>query len=166
MKPYRETHEQVGLIEAPIERVWALHTDVDAMRTLSDRVLAMDLVSGRMGEVGCKVTTTLRAPNGRLGTADSEVIEAEHGRRIATRAVVREAPKVILYSTWEFGREGNRTRVTLTATAETKPIPGLVRLVLRLTRAKRARDAAALFAQEIADESAYHARHGDSPQAH
>jgi uncharacterized protein YndB with AHSA1/START domain len=166
MKPYRETHEHEGLIEAPVERVWALHTDIDAMCTLSDRVIAMDLVSGRMGEVGCKVTTTLRAPNGRVGTADSEVIEVEPGRRIATRAVVREAPDVTLYTTWEFRREGNRTHVTLLATAETKPIPGFAHLALRLTRAKRARDAAVLFAQEIADENAYHARRGDSPQAH
>jgi uncharacterized protein YndB with AHSA1/START domain len=166
VKRYRETHEHEGVVDAPIERVWALHTDAEAMCSLSDRVLAMDVVEGRMGEVGCLVSTTLRTPSGRVGTADSEVIEAEFGRRIVIRGVVREEPAVTLYSTWEFRPEGNRTHVALSATVESQPAPGLARLIVGFSREKRERESAVLFAQEIADENAYFKRHRDEPAAH
>lgn len=166
MKPYRETHVHEGVLEAPVERVWALHTDAEAMRSLSDRILAMDVIAGRMGEVGCLVSTTMRTPSGRVGTADSEVIEAEAGRRIVIRGVVREAPEVTLFSTWEFRPEGNRTHVTLSATVESQPAPGFAHLIVGFSRAKRERDSAVLFTQEIADENAYFARRRDEPAAH
>lgn len=166
MKPYSETHTNEGVIDAPIEQVWALHTNADAMCEVFSRVVAMDVIKGRLGEVGCVARMTMRTPRGRVGTADAETIEAEPPRRIVTRTAVLEGAKTTLITTRTFTSEGNRTRTTLTATSETRPLLAVVRWMLRLTRKGRALLSTDMFEQDVADENVYHAQHRDGPAAH
>ena len=158
MKPYRESHTNEALIEAPIERVWALHTNPDEMRAAFSRFLEVGVVAGQPGTVGCIVRATMRTPTGKVGTADSEILAVDPPRSMTTRTTVHGAPKVGMESTRLLAREVNRTRATLVTTAVTVPVSWLARTVLRMTKARRAREAALLFGIETAEENAYFAR--------
>jgi hypothetical protein len=165
-KPYCETFSHDGVIDAPIEQVWALHTDAKRMLIAFDRLVAMEVVSGRMGKIGCVVRVTLRSPRERMETTDVETIEAKAPRRLTTRTVVRQGEAATLVSTRLFTPEGNRTRTSLLTASETEPVRWLTRCILRLTRQGRNLLSTATFEHDLADENTYHAQHRDGPESH
>jgi uncharacterized protein YndB with AHSA1/START domain len=156
MKPYRETHTLEGVLDAPIERAWALHANPEEMRSVFARILETEIVAGRPGEVGCVARSTMRTAKGRVGNTETEVIEADPPHRLTIRTVVRETPRITYESTRTFRPEGYHTLTSLIASAQTVPVPWFVRVALGLSRAKRAREFAAEFASETAEENAYY----------
>ena len=158
MKPYRETHTFEGVLDAPIERVWALHTNPEEMCSVFPRIIETEIVSGQPGEKGCLLRSTMGDPSGRTRTVDTEFIDVHPPRSISTRTAVRRAPRMVYESTRTFERQGDRTPTTLTITAQTHPVLWFVRLLPRLTRAKRARETQKEFERETAEENAYYAR--------
>ena len=159
MKPYRESHANEALIEAPIERVWALHTNPDEMRAAFSHFLALEIVAGQPGTVGCVVRATMRTPTGKVGTADSEIVAVDPPRSMTTWTTVVGASNMRgMESTRLLAGEGKRTRMTFVTTAETVPISWVARAVLRMTKGRRVRESAFTFGAETAEENAYFAR--------
>ncbi len=158
MKSYFETHTFEGVLDAPIERVWALHTNPEEMCSVFPRVIETEIVSGQPGEKGCLLRSTMGDPKGRTRTVDTEFVDVHPPRSISTRTVVRGSPRMIYESTRTFVRQGNLTPTTLTITAQTHPVLWFIRFLLGLTRAKRARETAKVFKRETAEENAYYAR--------
>jgi len=162
MKPYRETHEFEGMLDAPVERVWELHTNPEEMCSVFSRILQTEVLAGRPGEVGCLTRSIMQTLKGRTGTAESEITVSRPPHTLTVRTMVLEASRVNHESTWTFECRGNRTHAALTISAETTPILWPAHLVLKLSRAWRGRQTKAEFEAEMADENAYYARSGEA----
>jgi uncharacterized protein YndB with AHSA1/START domain len=158
MKPYRETHTFEGVLDAPVERAWALHTNPDEMCSVFSRILQTEVVAGRPGEVGCLTRSIMQTLKGRIGTVESEIVDCLPPHALTVRTMVLEASRINQESTRTFERRGNHTHTTLSISAETVPLLWPAHLVLRLGRARRGRQTAAEFEAETAEENAYYAR--------
>ncbi|MBN2177637.1 MAG: SRPBCC family protein [Demequinaceae bacterium] len=157
MKPYTETHNFEGVLDAPIDTAWALHTNPDQMRSALSRILDMEVVAGTPGQKGCVTRSVQRDGKGQPRTLDTEIVEVHPPHSITVRVSVRKASRVTYESTRTFERQGNHTPTTLTITATTSPIPWVMRAIIGLGRSKRARETAAEFRTETAEENAYYA---------
>jgi len=166
MKPYRETHEFEGMLDAPVERVWELHTSPDQMCAVFSWILDAEIVAGRPGEKGCGYRMDVQSSKGRTRSVWFKVIDAHPPRSITVRSRVptwspfKRLRLVICESKRTLKRRRGRTFTTVLISTETIPVRWPVRLLLRLTRKGRASEAAAEFEKETAEENAFYASLG------
>lgn len=160
MKPYRETTVHRGILNQPIDRVWAFHLDIEAFRSAYSRVVSMALIAGSMGEVGCTIRTTISLLDGTIVSSDSEVIEISPPRKAVIRFTCHQAPDVSeSVSTLEYIPQGDTTEIVLTHRTETVPVNWEARVALWTTRSKRRAASERAFASELHEENAYYASH-------
>jgi len=166
MKPYRETHEFEGMLDAPVERVWELHTSPEQMCSVFSWILNAEIVAGSPGEKGCGYRMDMRSNRGRARAVWFKVIDTRAPRsitvrsRIPTQSPFKRLRVVIQETTRTLKRRGRRTVTTVVISMETVPIRWLVRILLRATRKGRARKAATDFDKAIAEENAFYASLG------
>lgn len=158
-KPYSESLHVEGVIEAPIERVWAFRFDAAAQVEAYSRRLEVTPISGTWGEVGSVVRYVRLLDGGRTATTLSTVVEIDPPRRAVYDTETVETPAVRMTSTYAFEPMGEATRLTVDIVAIVARARGLRRLLLRWTQSRRRAEGYRVFALELAEENAYHRAH-------